>query len=269
MSVTTYNVDAGKDRATIELSGETKVVFSFDPNVIAVEAVSGEVNVSLDEGATAGDDGCDTLSEGQSTRMNPIADKCIYVNGTGTVRVWGGRSGEDCPFSKGGKGGGSGGISETNIIPLATPEVVKIEGYEGNAYRSENNGVYMWKSYDYGDQVSCYIDVSTIVSSDILCSNTAKIKLGAALYSNYYSGLTNTLQMYIGNGAPSENDWVTVVSHLVPESTPYTYIDDINVSDINVSGATDGKIYFRMIHGSETNGYNTNIHVFYMNISDE
>jgi hypothetical protein len=112
------------------------------------------------------------------------------------------------------------------------------------------------------------MDVSTIVSSDILCSNTAKIKLGIALYSNYSGGLTTTLQMYIGNGAPSGNDWVTVVSHLVPSGTPYTYIDDINVSDINVSGTTDGKIYFRMIHGSESNGYNTDIHVFYLNITD-
>lgn len=121
MSVTTYNVDAGKDRTTIELSGETKVVFSFDPNIIAVEAVSGSVNVSLDEGATAGDDGCDTLSEGQNTRMNPIADKCIYVNGTGTVKVWGGRSGEDCPFEKGGKGGGESGdgYSETVLYTNA------------------------------------------------------------------------------------------------------------------------------------------------------
>lgn len=132
MSVTTYNVDAGKDRATIELSGETKVVFSFDPNIIAVEAVSGGVNVSLDEGATAGDDGCDTLSEGQSTRMNPIADKCIYVNGTGTVRVWGGRSGEDCPFKSGGKGGGDSGdgysetVLYTNSTPAADPDTIAL-----------------------------------------------------------------------------------------------------------------------------------------------
>ena len=72
--------------------------------------------------------------------------------------------------------------------------------------------------------------------------------------------------MYIGNGAPSGDDWITVVSHQVPESTPYTYIGDINISDINTSGTTDGKIYFRMIHGSETSGYNTYIHVFYIDI---
>ena len=158
--------------------------------------------------------------------------------------------------------------ADINIVPSVTPNVVKIAGYEGNATRNKTNGVSMWKSYDYGDQVSCYIDVSALVSSDILCSNTARIKLGAALYSNYSSGLTTTLQMYIGNSAPSGNDWVTIVSHFVPDDAPYTYIDDINISDINISGTTDGKIYFRMIHGSESNGYNTYIDIFYLNIID-
>ena len=39
--------------------------------------------------------------------------------------------------------------ADINIIPSVTPEVTKIEGYEGNASRSEINSVYMWKSYDY------------------------------------------------------------------------------------------------------------------------
>jgi hypothetical protein len=39
--------------------------------------------------------------------------------------------------------------ADINIIPLVTPAVTKIEGYEGNASRSETNGISMWKSYDY------------------------------------------------------------------------------------------------------------------------
>lgn len=262
-----YTVRSGEQYAKITITDAETVKFSDKWDVFAVKGEGITVKLAANDsgdGVYSTDDLDGSVIIAHNRRLDTM-----YLTGTGDVIVWAGASAVDCPFKKKAKGGGSGGSSETNIIPLATPSVVKIEGYEGDAYRSEINGVYMWKSYDYGNQVSCYIDVSTIVSSDILCSNTAKIKLGAALYSNYYSGITNTLQMYIGNGAPSENDWVTVVSHLVPESTPYKYIDDINVSDINVSGATDGKIYFRMIHGSETSGYNTYIHVFYMNISDE
>lgn len=214
MSVTTYNVDAGKDRATIELSGETKVVFSFDPNIIAVEAVSGSVNVSLDEGATAGDDGCDTLSEGQSTRMNPIADKCIYVNGTGTVKVWGGRSGEDCPFSKGGKGGGSGGgYSETvlydntdesetlypDTITLSDSvynydEIYVLFGRDGwcieQSYKvsafSKFNNVYFVGVYSFADNRAIYelsandeLSKNLVVGSDFPITLVLGIKYGS------------------------------------------------------------------------------------------
>lgn len=178
MSVTTYNVDAGKDRATIELSGETKVVFSFDPNVIAVEAVSGEVNVSLDEGATAGDDGCDTLSEGQNTRMNPIADKCIYVNGTGTVKVWGGRSGEDCPFSKGGKGGGGSGGDGTH--------------YKGTTTTALSNGSTANPiSIDGEEYTAVFGDIVVYSSSEFIFDGTAWSEIGRGVDTTPTSGSAN------------------------------------------------------------------------------
>ena len=138
MSVTIYNVEEGKDRATIALSGETKVIFSFYPNVIAVEAVNGEALVSLDKGATTGDDGCDTLSEGQNTRMNPVTGRWVYVTGTGTVRVWAGRSGEDCPFEQGGKGGVKClGTTTTALTDGSTANPITIDGKQVMAKQND------------------------------------------------------------------------------------------------------------------------------------
>lgn len=163
--------------------------------------------------------------------------------------------------------GGGGDKTETNIIPLATPNVVVVDSDSySDAYKNDYNGISFTKSYAYGTQPSCYIDVSSLVSSDILCSSTTKIKIQAFLTSNWGGALSNTLQMYIGNGAPNENDWVTVVTHAVSESTPYGYYDTIDVSDINVSGTSDGRIYFRMIHGSETDSYNTYIQIASLDI---
>ena len=163
--------------------------------------------------------------------------------------------------------GGGGDETETNIIPLATPNVVIVDSdYNSNAYKNDYNGITFVKSYDYGAQPSCYIDVSSLVSSDILCSSNTKIKIHAFLTSNWDGALSNTLQMYIGDGAPTSDDWVTVVTHAVSESSPYGYYDTIDVSDINVSGTSNGRIYFRMIHGSETTSYNTWIQIASLDI---
>ena len=111
MSVTSYNVTADEDFATIAtLSGETKVIFSFTPNLIAVKATGDDASITVARfaGAQSGDDGVRTIASGESTTLEPYnGDKFVYVNGTGGVEVWAGRAGEEIPpsFKKSAKGG--------------------------------------------------------------------------------------------------------------------------------------------------------------------
>lgn len=131
-----YNVEAGKDFATIELTEETKVIFSFSPNLIAVKATSGTVTVALDEGAQSGDDGVRTITEGESTTIKPGSDGAVWINGTGTVDIWAGLSGVEIPlnFKKSSKGGGSGsgtaykGTTTTALSNGSTANPITIDG---------------------------------------------------------------------------------------------------------------------------------------------
>ena len=140
-----YNVTVGEDFATIAaLSGETKVIFSFTPNLIAVKATGDDASITVARfaGAQSGDDGVRTITSGESTTLEPYnGDKFVYVNGTGGVEVWAGRAGEEIPpsFKKSAKGGESGGgthyrgTTTTALTDGSTTNPITINGEEYTA----------------------------------------------------------------------------------------------------------------------------------------
>lgn len=146
------------------------------------------------------------------------------------------------------------------VPPGTTP--TKIEGNNSSIYRSEQS-IILEKSYKYNPQISGYIDVSQIIPSSILNNGDTDINLGVVLAADYT--LTITLQMYIGSTAPTENDWVTVISHQVTSSQSYdTGYISVKASEINPSLSTDGKLYFRMIHGEEHSAYTAYATIYYL-----
>lgn len=285
-----YIVEQGMDLATIELEEETKVIFSFIPKIYAVKAVEGTVTVALRAGAEAGEDGVRSISDGEVTLIKPTLDEKIYINGTATVEVWAGDSAVESPFKKQPKGGGGDGdgglkifhgfnIINSNAIDfdvyvkrivkesvdLSQTSLMKYEGYSAGAdisYSGNEPYIHFYKNYSDNPQLVVALIPSDNIKNDILCNPDASIHIKGTFGTNYGSGLTGTIQMYIGNvEVPDVSDWVTVYTYKTYNST----INDefiVSIKDINRTLTANRQIFFRFIHGNENTSYTTTADIY-------
>lgn len=116
-------VTSGMRDCTVNLDGECAVKFGADYRVFSVQNNSdSDVIVSIYEGKTAEDDGVRVVKAGESgmlAHMRSDVDT-VYVTGSGSVAIAAGNEAVN-PFSKGGKGGESGGgwiTAEGNPITM-------------------------------------------------------------------------------------------------------------------------------------------------------
>ena len=208
----TYNVTAGADLATIELEEETKVVFSFVPNIIAVRATDGDITLALNEGAESGEDGVRTVKDGTFATIKPvIGTNYVWINGSATAEVWAGDSAVDCPFKKKSKGGDSGGVNVT---------------YSETAPEEGDNGDIWFKTstvYEYLQSTGAeYIDTDVLQNYDIGLEVKFKTEtyqdnawvLGAGIPNamNTVGYYDNKLHLYLSErklNIPFDTDWHT------------------------------------------------------------
>ena len=243
MSVTRYNVTAGEDFATIAtLSGETKVIFSFTPNLIAVKAIGDDASITVARfaGAQSGDDGVRTIASGESTTIEPYnGDKFVYVNGTGGVEVWAGRAGEEIPpsFKKSAKGGGGGGSSSV-IIPYTFREdgvYTPISGVDGYAPITIDRADHPSAEYDELEYLVC---------------------------TSSQPGFTIPSMVYYANGDDIFEITSMIYEYISSESAILGYDGNFELMYKQSSGQIDYYNYVEILGGRYT--VNTNIkHTFY------
>ena len=147
----------------------------------------------------------------------------------------------------------------TNFIIAPFPTLTKIKGHESNG-GTEGSGYHFYKAWSGGDQLAMYMDVSNHIPNEILTNPDYVIKMSGTLRTdgNY---MTVTFQMYIGDEAPaSDNDYVNVVSEYV-NSTSVSYNVTKTIESINPTLTADGKIYIRLIHGSEQSAFTAHFYI--------
>lgn len=98
-----YEVNKTEHIATISLDGTEAVVkFPTNNNVFALKSPSySKVTLAFRDGLSEGDDGVYVTDEfGYLLVSHNLPLNTVYLNGTGTVEIWGGNREESCPFSK-------------------------------------------------------------------------------------------------------------------------------------------------------------------------
>lgn len=154
---TVINMPQDVRAMTIEINGETKIVFTNEYNSIAIRCEN-DVGICEFPNKEIGDDGVLKCNAGESIIYpNLISKRYIYLIGTGKVEFLIGNNLSVNPFKNGGKGGGSGGggggslnflgTTTTEITDGSTVNPIIIDGQEVTAKKAD------WVIYNNKDFV--------------------------------------------------------------------------------------------------------------------